>query len=50
MLVTREFAVEAVPSAMVLNRGAAGGLEAVWLVGVGVSWRALGQRGRRPPS
>jgi hypothetical protein len=43
-LVTKQFAVEAIPSAMVLYRGARGDVETVWLFGVGISWRALGER------
>jgi hypothetical protein len=47
LLVDDEVAVELVPSVSLLNEGAHGDVEALWLLGVGISWRALGHVARR---
>ena len=49
LLLGDEIAVELVPSLSLLNEGAHGGVEALWLFGVAVSWRSPGERWR-PPS
>jgi hypothetical protein len=43
VLVGKPVAIELVPSASLLYHGARGGAEALWLIGVAVSWRAMGR-------
>ena len=43
VLIEKHVAIELVPSVSLLYQGARGGVEALWLLGVGVSWRAMGQ-------
>ena len=42
-LIEKHVAIELVPSVSLLYQGVRGGVEALWMLGVGVSWRAMGQ-------
>jgi hypothetical protein len=43
VLIEKHVAIELVPSLSLLYQGAHGGVEALWMLGAGVSWRAMGQ-------
>ena len=43
VLIEKHVALELVPAVSLLYEGARGGVEALWLLGVGVSWRAMGR-------
>jgi hypothetical protein len=43
VLIEKHVAIELVPAASLLYQGARGGVETLWLLGVGVSWRAMGR-------
>ena len=43
VLIEKHVAIELIPAASLLYSGTSGGVDTLWSIGLGVSWRQMGQ-------